>query len=138
MHTFFYLFIGLIALLPLIVYIEKQSKSPPWYLPQLALVVAAFIYLGFAFIWGSTFWLGVEALGVALYAMFIPLSTRYTLYWLALGWLLHPLWDLCLHLYGSGSHVVPHWYAIACVSFDLGMAAYIVYLIQKHSPTKEE
>ncbi|TKB43139.1 DUF6010 family protein [Thalassotalea mangrovi] len=50
--------------------------------------------------------------------------------WLALGWLLHPVWDIGLHLQGPGWHIVPPWYAVACVSFDILVAIYIVWRIR--------
>jgi hypothetical protein len=48
-----------------------------------------------------------------------------TLAWLAAGWALHPIWDAALHLQGSGAAHAPEWYVVACISFDLPVAAYI-------------
>lgn len=42
-----------------------------------------------------------------------------------LGWLAHPLWDVGLHLIAQGRDFTPSVYAIACLSFDLLVAAYI-------------
>ena len=44
---------------------------------------------------------------------------------LAVGWQLHSVWDVGLHLRGPGRHVAPDWYAIACVSFDVLLAVVI-------------
>lgn len=83
------------------------------------LLIAAAIYPLFALIWGDAAWIGIEALGIVGYGGFVWLGRRYSFYFIAVGWLLHPLWDVALHLRGPGRHVVPDWYAIACVSFDL-------------------
>jgi hypothetical protein len=46
-------------------------------------------------------------------------------YWLALGYLLHPLWDFGVHHIGPGWTFAPPPYVIACISFDWVVAAYI-------------
>jgi len=53
------------------------------------------------------------------------LGLRGSPYWLAAGWALHPLWDVGLHYIGPGHSFAPMTYAIACISFDLVVAAYI-------------
>ena len=45
--------------------------------------------------------------------------------WLSLGWLLHPVWDIAVHLFGPGHEVAPAGYAVACVSFDIAVAVYL-------------
>ena len=42
-----------------------------------------------------------------------------------LGWTVHPLWDIGLHLVGRRAAFTPAWYATTCASFDLLVAAYI-------------
>jgi outer membrane protein assembly factor BamB len=91
----------------------------------LGLLVAAAIYVGFALIGAGPVWLLVEALGVAAYGVLAWLGLRRSPFWLAVGWALHPAWDVCLHLVGAGAAFAPEWYAIACISFDLLVAAYI-------------
>jgi hypothetical protein len=39
---------------------------------------------------------------------------------------LHPFWDVVVHYIGPGSAFTPWTYAIACISFDWLVAAYIV------------
>ena len=46
---------------------------------------------------------------------------------MTIGWFLHMGWDVVLHLMGPGLHIVPEWYAYACISFDVLMAGYLVY-----------
>ena len=81
-------------------------------------------------VWGNSVWIAIEALGVFVYALFYWLSTKYSAIWLSLGWLLHPVWDVVLHLFGPGAHVAPEWYAVACLSFDIVVAAYIFYRVK--------
>ena len=89
------------------------------------LVVAAFLYLIFAFVWGDTQWLIIEALGILLYVPFYYLAVKYSPYFLVVGWLLHSMWDIALHYNGPGYHIAPKWYAIACISFDVLVAIYL-------------
>ena len=92
----------------------------------MTLVAAAVIYVGFGLVWGSTAWVAIEIVGVAVYALPAALSLIRGPIWLAIGWAAHPLWDVGLHLLGPGAHVAPHWYAVACLSFDLLVAAYVL------------
>ena len=64
-----------------------------------------------------------------IYGLFYALALKHGILWLGLGWLLHPLWDLLLHLYGPGHHVVPQWYAWACLSFDAAVFGFIVVVL---------
>ena len=89
------------------------------------LLIAAAIYLIFALFPFDATWLGIEALGVAAYGICVWLGRRVSFYFVAVGWLLHPLWDVALHLRGPGRHIVPDWYAIACVSFDILLAVVV-------------
>ena len=96
----------------------------------LGLFVAAVIYVGFALAGAEPVWLLVETLGVAAYGTLAWLGLRHSPLWLAAGWALHPAWDVGLHLAGIGTAFAPEWYAIACISFDLLVAGYIVARFQ--------
>ena len=125
MFYFFWLVAGLLGACPLLYYANKLHPKASAKLLGRSLVIAALIYVGFAVLWGDGYWLQIESTGVALYGVFYWLGLRYHMYWIGLGWLLHPVWDIVLHLLGPGVHVVPEWYAIACVSFDFAVAAFI-------------
>ena len=96
-----------------------RAEAAQW---ALYLLLAALIYVGFAHKaatpWPRTEWLGVLGYG-ALAAGGYFLSTKI----LALGWLLHSLWDTVLH--GSHTPFVPDWYRWACLVFDVAAAAWI-------------
>ena len=93
------------------------------------LLIAAVIYPLFAVFSVDVVWFGVEMLGVIAYGIFVWLGHRVSFYLVAVGWLLHPIRDVGLHLYGPGGHIVPDWYAIACVSFDVLLAVVIAYRV---------
>ena len=89
------------------------------------LVVAAIIYVGFAFAQASVSWVLFEIAGVAFYGALAWLGIRHSVLWLAAGWALHTLWDTWLHLFGGGASFAPEWYVVACISFDLLVAVYV-------------
>ncbi len=130
-HLFaLWLLLGAVGAYLLLAY-SRRRRGAEIRILATALVVAAVIYLGFALLWGSAAWIGVETLGIVAYGLPAWLGLRAKgavagRRWLALGWGLHPLWDLTLHLWGPGRHVVPDWYAVACLSFDLIVAAYLL------------
>lgn len=121
-----WLAIGLILGLGLLVFARRREHADEHRLLGAALVIAAVIYVPFALLWGNLYWIFIELAGVALYAVMVWFSYAYSPYWLALGWLIHPVWDISLHLKGPGTDLVPEWYAIACVSFDVLLAVYII------------
>ena len=45
---------------------------------------------------------------------------------LALGWAMHVVWDVALHLQGAGAGYTPFWYPWGCVSFDLMVAGAVL------------
>ena len=103
----------------------RSRRGAEMLMLSLGLLVAALIYFGFALREGEPVWLLVEALGVAAYGGLAWLGLQRSSLWLAAGWALHPAWDIGLHLVGAGAALAPEWYATACISFDLLIAAYI-------------
>ena len=90
------------------------------------LIVAAGAYFGFAIGAGAApVWVLVELGHCVIFGALALRGWRGSPYWLALGWALHPLWDAGLHYIGPGHTFAPMTYAIACISFDLVVAAYI-------------
>ncbi|MBE9078304.1 hypothetical protein IQ241_13545 [Romeria aff. gracilis LEGE 07310] len=92
------------------------------------LIVAALLYVGFAIAGGAgAARIALEAVGVGIYGLLALIGLRYSAWWLMLGWLLHPVWDVGLHFLKQGAAYAPVWYVLACVSFDLLVAAYITW-----------
>ncbi|MEW8030043.1 MAG: DUF6010 family protein [Candidatus Thiodiazotropha sp.] len=129
-----WLVLGLALGIALILYARNRGRSEKTIL-AIGLIVAALIYVGFALIWGDATWFFIELAGVPVYGMFYWLSVRFSFLWLAIGWVAHPVWDIFLHLKGPGHIVAPEWYAVACISFDILVAAYIVASISKWRTT---
>jgi hypothetical protein len=89
------------------------------------LFAAAGAYFGFAVVAPvSRVWLLIELLQCIAFGTMGLLGWRGSAKWLALGWALHPVWDFGVHYAGPGTFA-PWTYAIACLSFDWVVAAYI-------------
>lgn len=122
-----WIILGIGLALLFIAYARRQKLMSERRAYAVGLVVAAVIYVGFGLVWGNLSWISIEMGGVLAYGMAAWLGIRGSRLWLAAGWLLHVVWDLGLHLFGPGVHIVPEWYAYACLSFDLLVAAYVVW-----------
>ena len=90
------------------------------------LFAAAGAYFGFAVLAAAGgLWTLLELVGVIVFGTMALLGLRDSPWWLVAGWALHPLWDVVLHYWGPGSSFASEPYAIACVTFDWMVAAYI-------------
>ena len=90
------------------------------------LFVAAGAYFGFAVMAPvSRIWLLIELLQCIAIGTLGLMGWRGPAKWLALGWVLHPVWDFGMHYIGPGRGIGPWPYAIACISLDWIVAAYI-------------
>jgi uncharacterized protein DUF6010 len=96
------------------------------YLLAIGLLIAALFYDYFAIRAGKgILWVIGELVGVATFGGMALLGLRRSMWWVAAGWALHPLWDVVLHYVGPGRAFAPINYTIACVSFDPLVAVYI-------------
>ena len=92
----------------------------------LFLFIAAGLYIVFALRAGEgILWIVGEVVGVAIFGGMALLGLRGSPWWIVAGWALHPLWEVGLHSRGPGRSFAPESYTIACLSFDLLVAAYI-------------
>ena len=116
--------LGLGALLVLYAWMGGRGRESLVF--AMGLVVAAVIYIGFAFAHGAPLRsLLLESLGVVPFGLLAWLGLRGSQLWLALGWAAHVAWDLGLN-WGSGAPgFVPSWYPVVCTCFDLLVAGYI-------------
>lgn len=127
MQTAILLLLGLV-LGALFIVIARLKPRAERLVLAVGLVVATFFYLGSAAVGRApASWLGIELLGVAAFGLVAWLGMRGSAWWLVAGWALHPVWDVGLHLVGAGSTFAPAWYAVNCISFDLLVAAYVVW-----------
>ena len=68
-------------------------------------------------------WIGVELLGLALFAAFAALGLKNSPWFLAIGIAGHGFaWDSWHY---KNSAYIPHWYAVACMLVDLALGAYV-------------
>ena len=125
-----YLLGGLVnaAVLVLLAYLLSRFAGDTYGRALLAIIlfIAGGVYVGFAVAAGASgAWFLAEMMQAIALGVLGLLGLRGSPYWLAAGWALHPLWDFVLHYLGSGREFAPESWAIACVSFDLLVAAYI-------------
>lgn len=128
-------FVGLLAegaflAVPLIVIAFLLSRFTRDLVGRSLLVVflfaAAGAYFGFALLAApGPIWVLAELVQVIVFGAIALLGLRGSPWWLAAGWVLHPLWDVVLHYIGPGYSFAPITYTIPCLSFDLLVAAYI-------------
>jgi hypothetical protein len=97
------------------------------------LFTAAGAYFGFAVMGqAGPLWLLIELAHIIGFGFMGLLGLRGSAefrgcaYWIAAGWALHPVWDVALHYFGPGNTFAPWPYTVACGSFDLIVAAYVV------------
>ena|SRR5215510_7894853 len=90
------------------------------------LFTAAGAYFGFAVVAPvSRIWLLIEFLQCFAFGTMALVGWRGSAKWLALGLALHPVWDFGVHYIGP-ANFAPRAYAIACISLDWVVAAYIL------------
>ena len=96
------------------------------------LVVTALVYVIFGAVGGAgARWLALEILGVVVYGAAAWAGFRGRHWLLAVGWALHVVWDVALHLRGAGAEYTPPWYPWSCVSFDLVIAVAVLVSVKR-------
>ena len=127
--------VGLVLAVGFSLFLNRLPDRRRHLLLGISLVVAALIYVAFAVVGlglstSDTSWVMVELGGVVLYSAFAYLGVRSSPVYLAIGWLLHIVWDTVVH---SGEAFVPAFYPAVCIGFDVAVAAYVIYLLTKTS-----
>jgi hypothetical protein len=126
------LLVGAILALPLIA-VTHLLRAHARQILCIVLLMAALAYVLFA-VRGAAgpIWIAVELLGGTIFGAMGWAGVRGSLWWLAAGWALHPLWDIGLHYIGPGSAFVhPLRYPVPCVSFDWLAAGYVSYVASR-------
>lgn len=129
-YVTFQIFLGAIFSLGLIVFTRRMNSQWEFLIYSVSLIIAALIYVGFALRGGALAWITLEVFGLAFFSVLAILGLKVSAWVLVFGWLLHPAWDVLLHLLPDVVFV-PHWYPITCVSFDLLLAGYIAVRLIK-------
>jgi len=95
------------------------------------LVFAALVYVGFTLVNKRSDRLGLEAIGVLVFAMIAAVGFISSAV-LGLGWISHAAWD---YSFGTEAEYVPFWYPAFCIGFDIFLGAYILLFLTRR--TKE-
>jgi hypothetical protein len=110
---------------------RRLGRWEIWFLAA-GLIVAAAAYLGFAVTGASSpREYRLEIVGMVI---FTPMALAGARWWpplVGLGWLVHGAWDVLLHW--PAQAWVPGLYPVFCVSFDLMVAAYFLFLLGMRS-----
>lgn len=92
----------------------------------LLLFCAALFYPVLGFLLGVPVFAMPIALGaVVIFLVLAWLGYAWSLWFLAIGWWAHGLWDLVIPALEAVDHM-PHWYAGLCIGFDIVVGSYFV------------
>lgn len=119
------LLLGALAGAAFVTLVEWRGGRRTHQIYGVGLVIAALVFVVFAFVGSADDWTGTEMGGLFVFAAIAVGGIRRYPLLLALGWLLHVGWDAFLH---SGPDVgfLPAWYVPACIGFDLVVAGAIL------------
>ena len=92
------------------------------------LIIAAFVYIGFAAYARHIYGLMHGSLGLLVYGTSALLSRKFGTWLLGLGWLMHIDWDIFHGQFYLNTSYVPDWYPGICAGFDLFIAGYIAFI----------
>lgn len=105
---------------------QRGPDRERWVL-GIGLLAAAALYVAFAGLTADGTALLIAAAGVVFFAALAHVGVWMAPSVLALGWALHGLWDVMLHV-GTPAHpaTAPGWYAALCLGFDVVVAVGVV------------
>ena len=92
----------------------------------IALIIAASIYVAFSSLSQNTIWIFTEVIGVIIFSIVGFLGVKFSPWFLAMGWLIHPAWDLLIDNHNL-TVFVPQWYPRVCIGYDIAIALYIAW-----------
>jgi hypothetical protein len=119
------LVVGIAGAAALVLFARRGAPGREILVYGLGLGVTAVMYLLFAVLMGAPRdHVEHELVGTILFGAAAVLGTRRWPALLALGWIVHPVWDLAFH-FAAGPAYSPAWYALFCVGFDLPVGGYV-------------
>ena len=78
----------------------------------------------------NTTWILTELLGVIIFSIIAFTGIKLSPWFLAIGWLILPAWDLLIHNQNL-TLFVPRWYPTVCIGYNILMALYIGWKCRK-------
>lgn len=106
----------------------RATRSDELRVLAVGLTVAAAIYVIFALVGrAGVSAVAVESVGLVIYSVLAVAGVRRDARWLALGWLVHPIWDFGHRVIEGDFGYAPNWYIVACLAFDLIIGGRIVF-----------
>lgn len=138
MHFALQLLLGAVSCLVFIFLARLLSPKRELKLYSITLIITALIYVGFTLRGATTGWLVVELIGAVVFTVLALVGLKFSALLLAFAWAAHSAWDVVLHKLFDVAFV-PDWYPLACLSFDLVLAGYLVgqaFLPVKRAPAR--
>ncbi|WP_455206394.1 hypothetical protein [Kaarinaea lacus] len=131
--------IGVVLAVSLLYAIKQLNQNYKLAISVLGLLIAVALYVLLAVLTGNPVFIAIEVVGLMLFLFLIWLGYYYSLWFIAVGWLLHVLWDVGLQPAQTAPYI-PQWYTWLCVGFDIVMAIYvgtIVFKVQQNSNNRQ-
>lgn len=132
MRVAFQLLLGAVCCCVFILLARRLAPRRELRLYSISLIIAALIYVGFTARGASFRWLVLEIAGAATFTFLALLGLKISALILAFAWAAHAAWDVLLHKLLDAAFV-PDWYPLACLSFDLVLAAYIAVRAKRNA-----
>jgi hypothetical protein len=130
-HPAVSLVVGILGSAALVLFARRGVPGREMLAYGLGLGVTAVMYVIFSLAMGAPQdHLAHELVGTVLFGGAAVLGTWRWPVLLALGWVLHPVWDLAFHFAGGPAYS-PAWYALFCVGFDLPVGGYVAARIPR-------
>ncbi|NOZ54046.1 MAG: hypothetical protein GXP08_13105 [Gammaproteobacteria bacterium] len=123
---------GMILACMLVFHLRQKNHNKKYQFLGYALIVTALIYVVLAVFSADLMWISIEVIGCLVFLLLVWLAYQYSFWFVAMGWLIHIVWDMGLSPFESAPYV-PGWYPAVCTGFDLVLGLYLAYLLIKHS-----
>lgn len=120
--------VGTVFAAGLVVATKRFNLKARLSMTVLVFLLAVLTYVSLALVSGNILFVAVELVGLVLFIFIIGLGYIYSFWFIALGWLLHVLWDIGLRPDETAPYI-PQWYMWGCAGFDIVMALYTGFLI---------
>jgi hypothetical protein len=122
------IFIGIISGLLVILIVHLSKRFDKQIIYGLILTGIGFLYVGFT--WSDTMPLIVNSVQAIFFLFIAAYGIKNDPYVLAVGYLLHGIWDLVYNLF-PGSNLIPPHYDLFCLSIDFTIGFYLIFIRYK-------